>query len=952
MYRWPSVLRASPSSPFNEPHETNDSHREYDLPPRAGTFNPSLLQQRQPPFYPYSRPSTSSGSPASQILRRTPNIEESRIPFRPRSTSLEARTSAAHPEPQPQSQAQAQAQRQDARPQQQQPTVRFAEDPRPSPTHRRAVSASSTPSLTYPYTGSIHPALRVSRGRASAIQWVLETALRGPREFTPVLDEENEQMSDLTGNGRIAASNGGASRLGPVPVPQQSMYQQPPPPIQDSPGGRQGSPSQIPAGMRTPTMIMAERLRKAEALKQQQEAEQQQQRQGLPEQRRRQPPAPSASQPIRSGGHTRTQSLTTGQGRDPGQQPTFSYRQPAVEDEPSMGRLPDPPPVPTQQPQMQQPPPPPQQQQQQRSRVNPLGEPIPVQQMAGQGAPRTQPRTAAQQQQQPQQQPQTAPGATQRRSRRPTEPEAEAGPSNTGTGTQRSTQSSFPHAFERWEDLSSHWEGLTSFWIHKLEHDAEEVSRIPLGQQMSRQITDLAAAGANLFHAVVELQRLRASSERKFSRWFIETRRDMERSSEVNADLERQLNLERNQQRLDPGQMQELERRVQRAEKVADEARRELAISKDEARRAWEELGRREQEERERQQALRDGIPILIGGVQVFPTPAGASRQASLSQRPSTRDGSGQQPYPQVPPGAAQYVGQQPHFGDDTSPTNTDPFTETRAQQGYPGISPYIAGATPATSTASARTMIPVPQASSRDNTSRQPAQQGGLYSHPATSAEQQHPYVSTSAAGLPERDAASYVETPSNAGDEDDILSASDELGEGEDEWEIDSNGNYRLDSRGQPIRWRRGLRQSTADPGVGGGAEADVDDDDDDVRDDVQRERVLARQYRTGASSSGAASSSQQQPAQQPITYPPIPPSSSAAMAAHSAPTAGGLTVPGAMAPPQAPHAPGAYEGAEGYEEGEQGQAGIWENMRHHHPTRLSDVMEEDERSRTTGE
>jgi hypothetical protein len=48
---------------------------------------------------------------------------------------------------------------------------------------------------------------------------------------------------------------------------------------------------------------------------------------------------------------------------------------------------------------------------------------------------------------------------------------------------------------------------------------------------MSRQITDLAAAGANLFQALIELQRLRASSERKFQRWFFETRADQERAA-------------------------------------------------------------------------------------------------------------------------------------------------------------------------------------------------------------------------------------------------------------------------------------------------------------------------------------------------------------------------------------------------------------------------------------
>lgn len=77
-------------------------------------------------------------------------------------------------------------------------------------------------------------------------------------------------------------------------------------------------------------------------------------------------------------------------------------------------------------------------------------------------------------------------------------------------------KNAFPHAFERWETLSSHWEGVVAYWLRKLEANGGRLSREPINKQMARQTTDLSAAGANLFHAVVELQRLRASSEREF----------------------------------------------------------------------------------------------------------------------------------------------------------------------------------------------------------------------------------------------------------------------------------------------------------------------------------------------------------------------------------------------------------------------------------------------------
>lgn len=180
-------------------------------------------------------------------------------------------------------------------------------------------------------------------------------------------------------------------------------------------------------------------------------------------------------------------------------------------------------------------------------------------------------------------------------------------------------RSSFPHAFERWETLSAHWEGLTSYWLRKLEQNKDESNRDPLSQQLARQVTDLSAAGANLFHAVVELQRLRASSERKFQRWFFETRTELERAQEIKATLEKALERERRDRADAIRDAVDLERGSSKAQKQLAEMRKELAISKEEARRAWEELGRREQEERDRTLSLQSGLPTIVGGVQVVP---------------------------------------------------------------------------------------------------------------------------------------------------------------------------------------------------------------------------------------------------------------------------------------------------------------------------------------------
>lgn len=251
--------------------------------------------------------------------------------------------------------------------------------------------------------------------------------------------------------------------------------------------------------------------------------------------------------------------------------------------------------------------------------------------------------------------------------------------SPTGDAAQpRANVSSFPHTFQRWEDLSAHWEGMTSYWLRKLELHADEIGNDLTMKQLSHHVTDLSQAGGNLFHAVVELQRLRASAERKFQRWFFDARREQALAQDEIQRLHDELDAER---LVGTGATAraDLDRRLDESNIVIydlnhrnAELKRELQIAKEEARRAWEELGRREQEERDRQLSLREGHPIYIGGVQVQPM------QGSVSRGPSTREGPYQAVSPigpgQMDPAYGTYDPQQP------SPTNSDPYAGTQPQ--------------------------------------------------------------------------------------------------------------------------------------------------------------------------------------------------------------------------------------------------------------------------------
>ncbi|KAK2740137.1 hypothetical protein FQN57_006252 [Myotisia sp. PD_48] len=589
----------------------------------------------------------------------------------------------------------------------------FAREPRqPSaeadastdPDFRRADAESYWPERARPF----------SRHTLSAILWVLEEAIRKPFVFTPDLGELNASMSDLFAgqSGAGGPSNNsaestrlyrnGASRPAQVPDPQSNHPH---------------------SGMRTPTDIMRRRREREEQAKAQREALAQAEREAKEremhelQERERTHQAPtrqsysapqpertqqaagvagSASQrrpgattsrppdvnlpqdpgvrshprpgngPRRQGHYSSTAAATAALGDVPGTaQPSVSVRQPGLSQQRSSAENAE-------------------EQQQGRQQPDPSRAPQatsqPTQPAGGDPQPsRTRPQPA-----------QSAGADPQLPRTRPQSP----GTQQTQTQSQQQQgkgKHAFPHAFERWEMLSSHWEGLTSYWIRRLEQNNEELSKDPLSQQMSRQITDLSAAGANLFHAVVELQRLRASSERKFQRWFFDTRAEQERAQEVRAELERMLTAERHARTEAIPALKQAELDKAKAEELTREVRRELQISRDEARRAWEELGRREQEERDRTTSLRNGEPTIVGGVQVVPMlQTIPSRQASTN-RPPTREG----PYPGGP--SATMMGGQaqthrntaetaehgPYSRQVSSPTETDPFIETSRDPQY-----------------------------------------------------------------------------------------------------------------------------------------------------------------------------------------------------------------------------------------------------------------------------
>lgn len=921
----PALSRPDPPTIY-EPYDIHESHTQA-LPQR---------QQRQPPLYQnpsQPRPSSSTGS--TRTLRRTPRFEQQAL--------SSARTEGVA-ESRPQTAPLRFAGRQRPVARAVQPLSEEDEgSTTPGVSRRPSIESSWWPQRT----------THISKRTASAILYALEEALRKPKDFTPDLIEENASMSNLAGGGPTAApsgngraQNGGSQNaLGPVPVPGESR-----------------------SGVRTPTDIMRQRRdreakRKAENESRQRQQDEEAQRQAQeeailitrrtsaagvvprvgtgeegPSRKSRvlsdtrvagadPPPLQNSNDRMQgdrfSSSDARTNAPPVAQ---PASQPSVyvptvnrTQKTPRVSD-PDRGSY-----QPTARPRA--------------TSVSQPSQPRPIQSSA----------RATSATQRPTQAPQpSSVGAVNSQSQTRVNPSGDASAFQGGPTSRtrvqllpeqsRSAQprnpnaSSFPHAFERWETLSSHWEGLTSYWIKRLEENSHELERDPIGQQLSRQVTDLSAAGANLFHAVVELQRLRASSERKFQRWFFETRAEQERAQEMHAGMEKALREEREARAKAIAELSRVEtekntsyQTKSTAEQMVKEMRRELEISKQEARRAWEELGRREQEERDRTTSLRAGKPTLVGGVQVVPMMQGAPSRQGSTDRPSTREG----PYP----GGANTVSAQGDAAEEDEPgyttydptrseTDTDPFTESghAAPQSEPELPPLPTTISqpsqqpPPTAPTTSQPPKDIVYPSLQQPSTQPPSSSTGTYLRygPAIPITQQ-PNTQQPSSFYQHESASLNPEDPDpriHTEPDDRSYVTNDTLSE--DDPELDENGEIR-----RPFQRRQGF-----------GSE---DSDEYDVQEALERERMYGQRYGTSSGMAGVE-----------YGHGPTTAVSGNNNGVRPRPDAGAYGSGGSQqGGVQA--APGGYDGS-GYGPG-------WEAMpRHHHPTRLSDVLEEDERSRTS--
>ncbi len=209
--------------------------------------------------------------------------------------------------------------------------------------------------------------------------------------------------------------------------------------------------------------------------------------------------------------------------------------------------------------------------------------------------------------------------------------------------SQNPNASSFSHPLERWKTLSSHWERLTSYWIKRLEENSHQLEDDPIHQHLFRQLESLSATGTNLYHAIVDLQQQRESSEREFQLWFINGKVAQQRAQQNYAEIEDTLDRERDARVKAIAELSKVEpekntfSHTKSNEQMVKDMRRELDLTKQEVQRL--ELGKIEQEQCDRMTYLQAEGHTIVGGVQVVPMMQGASSRQKSTNRPFMKEG-------------------------------------------------------------------------------------------------------------------------------------------------------------------------------------------------------------------------------------------------------------------------------------------------------------------------
>lgn len=237
-----------------------------------------------------------------------------------------------------------------------------------------------------------------------------------------------------------------------------------------------------------------------------------------------------------------------------------------------------------------------------------------------------------------------------------------------------------------------------------------------------------------------------------------------------------------------------------------------------------------------------------------------------------------------------------------------------------------------------AQTAIPLPSQQQRAQHSGSPAQSRtprASESIPMTAAEAQRFYQQPPQQTFLHSPPGSSGGPPTAPTAREDVRSEGSYVGtssENDTEYALDSQGNIRYDEQGRPLityRRRGGNGNGNGGSHAPPAAPEPVSDDDDDEYDTdaIRREQELSARY--GSNTGGGTGLPE---------APTVPSTAAQAMATYQPTTSGSAATAGTGRPD--------YSGQD---------YGPWEAVqtRHHHPTRLSDVLEEEEErsSRRTG-
>ncbi|KAK9476216.1 hypothetical protein V1514DRAFT_197650 [Lipomyces japonicus] len=150
-----------------------------------------------------------------------------------------------------------------------------------------------------------------------------------------------------------------------------------------------------------------------------------------------------------------------------------------------------------------------------------------------------------------------------------------------------------------WDAICADVEGISGYWIQRLNAHETNITKKPRAAQLNTMVEGLTTTGMALLTAVVELQKRRAETNAKYAEWYEDYSQERARMAQLAQDMDEEMDHERGLRADLITQLEQATEAEANQRWMLEESRRELQAARLECRRAWAEVARLEEQQRQ-----------------------------------------------------------------------------------------------------------------------------------------------------------------------------------------------------------------------------------------------------------------------------------------------------------------------------------------------------------------